>query len=123
MKRKDILLVISIIFMIIVFFIVNNIINNEKSDTVEIYVNNKIYKTITINEDEDLKIEIESEYNHIKVHNGGVEMLEASCNDKVCVNTGFISKASERIVCMPNKVVIKVKTSRDVNNKEDVISE
>ena len=122
MKKKDILLVISIIFLIIVLFIVNNIINKEKSEVIEIYVNNEIYKTISINDEEDLMIEIGSEYNHIKIHDGGVEMIAASCDDNVCVNAGFISKLSERIVCMPNKVVIKVKTSEDVDNKEDVIS-
>ena len=123
MKKKDILLVISIIFLIIVLFMVNNNINKEKSEVIEIYVNNKIYKIASINDEEDLMIEIESEYNHIKIHDGGVEIVEASCADNVCVDTGFISKVSERIVCMPNKVVIKIKTLENVDNKEDVISE
>ncbi|MBC5995644.1 NusG domain II-containing protein [Romboutsia ilealis] len=123
MKKKDILLVSSIIFMIIVLFIVNNNIDKEKSEAIEIYVNNEIYKTVSINDEEDLIIETGSEYNHIKIHDGGVEMVDASCADNVCVDTGFISKISERIVCMPNKVVIKVKKLESIDNKEDVISE
>ena len=123
MKKKDILLVISIIFLIIVLFIVNNNIDKEYSEAIEIYVNNEIYKTVSINAEEDLMIEIGSEYNHIKIHDGGAEIVDASCEDNVCVNTGFISKVSERIVCMPNKVVIKVKKIENADNKEDVISE
>lgn len=126
MKKKDILLVFSIIVLIIVLFIVNNNINKEQADAIEIYVNNEIYKTVPINAEEDLMIETGSEYNHIKIHNGGVEIVDASCKDNVCVNTGFISKLSERIVCMPNKVVIKINKIEDldnIDNEEDVISE
>ena len=126
MKKKDILLIFSIIVLIIVLFIVNNSINKEKAEVIEVYVNNEIYKAVPIDSEEDLMIEMDSEYNHIKIHNGGAEIVDASCKDNVCVNTGFISKLSERIVCMPNKVVIKINkigNLDDIDNKEDVISE
>lgn len=123
MKKKDIFLVLIIIFVIIVLFVANNIINEKESESIEIYVDNKIYKTIQVNGKEELEIDIGDKYNNVKIHDGGVEMTDASCPDKVCVNTGFISEASQRIVCMPNKVVIKIKTLDNVNNKEDIISE
>ena len=121
MKRKDIFLLIIIMFVIIILFIVNNIINKQEVDTAEIYVNNKLYKSISVDLDEDIVISNGNNYNHIKIHNGGVEMIESSCSDKVCVQSGYIKKASDRIVCMPNKVVIKIKVTD--TSKEDVISE
>jgi len=121
MKRKDIFLFIVIIIVIAILFIVNNIINKEEIDVAEIYINNKLYKSISINSNEDVVINNDNNYNYIKVHNGGVEMIESSCSDKICVQSGHIKKSSDRIVCMPNKVVIKVKGTDTI--KEDVISE
>ena len=121
MKHKDIFLLIIIIIVIIILFIVNNIVNREEIDIAEIYINNKLYKSISIDLDEDIIINNDNNYNHIKIHNGGVEMIESSCSDKICVKSGHIKKVSDRIVCMPNKVVIKIKGTD--TSKEDVISE
>ena len=52
----------------------------------------------------------------------GVEIIEASCPDKVCIHQGFITKASESIVCLPNKVHIKITTEDNHESEEDVIS-
>ncbi|MGO0916151.1 NusG domain II-containing protein, partial [Clostridioides difficile] len=46
-----------------------------------------------------------------KIHDKGVEIVDASCPDKVCVHTGFINKPSQSIVCIPNRVSIKAKVS------------
>ena len=43
---------------------------------------------------------------------------EASCPDKQCMKQGKISKAGEMLVCLPNRVVIKIV---DANEEEPVI--
>ena len=43
---------------------------------------------------------------------------EASCPDKQCVKQGKISKAGEMLVCLPNRVVIKIV---DANEEEPII--
>lgn len=42
--------------------------------------------------------------------------------DKVCVHTGFINKPSQSIVCIPNRVSIKINTNEKNDNQEDIIS-
>lgn len=121
MKKKDIVLIIGVIIVIILGFGFNNYTNTKKSEKVEIYVNNKLYKTYDINSKEEVKIETEEGNNIIKIHDKGVEMIDASCPDKVCVHTGFISKNSESIVCLPNKVNVKI-ISNTNEKEEDVIA-
>ena len=46
--------------------------------------------------------------NVVKVENGSVHMSSASCPDKTCVERGEISRVGETVVCLPNKVVIRI---------------
>ncbi|MGL6107579.1 NusG domain II-containing protein [Romboutsia sp.] len=121
MRKKDVILIIVVLIISFIFIGINNIRNSKTIDTVEIYVNNKLYRSIPINKKEEIKIQKGKDYNIVKVHDKGVEMLDSSCPDKVCVHTGFIDKPSKSIVCIPNKVNIKMKTKDTNNQKEDVV--
>lgn len=37
-----------------------------------------------------------------------IRVKSSDCPDKICVNTGYISKKGEQIVCLPKKLIIKV---------------
>lgn len=121
MKKKDFILIGVISIIILLGFGFNYYLNGNKSEKIEIYVNNKLYETYDINAKKEIKIKTENGYNIIEIHNEGVEMKDASCPDKVCVNTGFINKNSESIVCLPNKVNIKI-ISDNHESENDAIS-
>lgn len=123
MKKKDIFLIVGVLIIIGAFFVINGVIDKKKATSVEIYVDNKLYKKVNINDEQEFQIKDKDGYNLIKVHDHGVEMIEASCPDKVCVHTGFVDKPSKSIVCIPNKVSIKIVTNDKNNSKEDVISQ
>ncbi|MEL7622901.1 MAG: NusG domain II-containing protein [Clostridiales bacterium] len=38
----------------------------------------------------------------------GVHVDRATCPDQACVKTGFISKAGQSIVCVPNEIIIRL---------------
>lgn len=122
LKRKDFILIFVVLIVIVFTFTINYFVNTKSVENIEIYVDNKLYKTYSIDDEEKFKIENEKGYNIIKIHDGGVEIIEASCPDKVCVHSGFITKPSENIVCLPNKVHIKITTHNNNDNEEDVIS-
>ena len=48
------------------------------------------------------------------IKNGNCYVKESDCKNQICVDTGKISKAGERIVCTPNKVTIIISSSSDV---------
>ncbi len=50
----------------------------------------------------------------------GIEILKAHCPDQVCVRTGFIQKAGQSIVCVPNEVIVSLQTPYKNTEKEDV---
>ncbi len=50
----------------------------------------------------------EQNYNILKIEKGCADIIEASCPDGVCVEHRAIKYEGETIVCLPNKVVIRI---------------
>ncbi len=44
----------------------------------------------------------------VKLSDGEVRIVSSTCPDKVCISTGAISRAGEIIVCVPNRVSVKM---------------
>ena len=57
MKKKDILLILGILVVITACYGIINVINSKNAGNIEIYVDNKLYKTVSINAKEEFKIE------------------------------------------------------------------
>ncbi|NLA86625.1 MAG: NusG domain II-containing protein [Clostridiales bacterium] len=75
----------------------------------EITQDGVLIRTVDLNQDAEFTIESPSGgYNRIRVENGAISVVEASCPDKVCIRQGAISDGAQPIVCLPNKLVIKI---------------
>ncbi len=44
----------------------------------------------------------------LEVKNGKIAVRKSTCQNKICVRTGFISHSHEKIICIPNKTVISI---------------
>ena len=96
------------------------------SNTAIIQVNGKTIEKISF-ENEAVLREVQFSFgDHIgvlEIQNGKVRMREMDkniCPEGICSNTGWISKAYESIVCLPNKIVVSVETK--TSNELDVIA-
>lgn len=49
--------------------------------------------------------------NLLVIEDGAARVAEASCPDKLCAHTGHISRTGERIVCLPNRVVVEIRAA------------
>lgn len=76
----------------------------ENGDCAEVYVNGKKYTTLPLNKDAEISLE----HLIIVVSGGKVSVKDADCPDKICERRGAIRKKGESIVCLPNRVVIKI---------------
>lgn len=56
-----------------------------------------VEKTVTIDE-----------HISVRISGGAAYVLKSDCKGQDCVKAGKISKAGEMIVCLPNKVVVKI---------------
>lgn len=44
----------------------------------------------------------------LEIEGRKARILESNCPDKICVKTGYISKAGESIICLPHKVIVEI---------------
>ena len=47
-------------------------------------------------------------YNTVVISGGKVSVTEASCKNQVCVKHAAISRSGESIVCLPNRLVVRI---------------
>jgi len=54
------------------------------------------------------------------LHGQGIAVVESSCPDQICVQTGYINKAGQSIVCVPNQVILQLRLQEDAGGKGDI---
>ena len=84
---------------------------SETPEKVEIYLDGKLYGEYHLEEITTERIvKISSIYgkNILRITSDGAQMLEASCPDKKDVKDGKITKAGQVIICVPNRVLVKL---------------
>lgn len=47
---------------------------------------------------------------YVEIADGQVHMIDSACPDKLCVHMGWKSHSGESIICLPNRVVIEVRS-------------
>lgn len=122
MKKGDFILIFSLLVIFIcTFFYINNSYFNSDDKYVSVQVNGKEIKQITFgNEKKVYPIRTEFGLNILEVSENGVKVIEANCPDKLDVKFGEINKVGQSIICMPNRLVIQIK-SRNISDL-DVIN-
>ena len=50
----------------------------------------------------------EAEYNVLEIRNGRAAVTDANCGDHTCIRTGAVSRAGERIICLPHRLEIRI---------------
>ena len=84
--------------------------------TAEIYQDGVLVQTVNLTalkEPKEIVLANGKKENRILAENGQISMLSANCPDHLCVRQGPIQNGIYPIVCLPNKVVIKLITNKD----------
>ncbi|KPU44056.1 hypothetical protein OXPF_22220 [Oxobacter pfennigii] len=113
-KKGDKLLLILITAAVIIGYGVNLYIdrlNEGKEGIAIIEVDGKEYGRYDLKKMDNQTFELElpnGEHSVVEIKDGMIRIKEANCPDKVCVNTSWISKPGQIIVCLPYRVIIKM---------------
>ncbi|WP_169746170.1 NusG domain II-containing protein [Kosmotoga pacifica] len=71
----------------------------------DIYVDGKAYMKIDISKDATYNV---ADHMVVEVFNGKIRVKESDCPEKLCVKQGWVSSPEIPIVCLPNKIIIKI---------------
>ncbi len=94
--------------------------DNSQAKSVIITVDGKMIKSLPLRQGYagEVRVDGSNGYNIIEYKDGRVRMKDADCSDKICIQFGWISTPPQQIVCLPNRVVVKVisENSADVDD-------
>jgi len=83
----------------------------QEGGTVEIYLDGKLYRSVPLSDDAEIDID---GHNKVKIEGGKVYMHYSDCEGGDCLRQKSISKEGGLIVCLPNRVVVKI-SSQDID--------
>ncbi len=116
--KKDILIILLLILISLGIYLFNSKFS-EKGNEAEVMVDGKLFGRYTLDENGKYEIYNGDSYNILVIKDGTAKISEASCKNQICVNHNAISKNNESIICIPNKIVVKIISEND-DNIDDV---
>ena len=119
MKKKyiaDIFLIICLVALTVIISVF--IYNKQTSDNlnVEISIDGNLTDTFSLNKDLECML---STGNKLIIKDGKVFIDDANCPDKLCIKQGSISNTNESIICLPNKLVVRIVHNKNGSNQDD----
>ena len=113
MNKSDIKLIIIILLIIGITFIFINT-NKSKGNTVEVYYDNKLVLEKDLNTNNTYVVEGYLGEVEIEVKDKKVRVVKENSPRHICSREGYIDNSSKPLICLPNKIVIKI-TDKESN--------
>ena len=118
MTRLDkLIFCVLIAFSVLSVLFTNIIFAKKAADEVIIEINGAEYGRYPLYEKNVKILDVKTEfgYNKIEILNGKVCISDTDCPDRLEVKSGFIDSAGEMLVCLPNRVVVRLSGEKDVD--------
>lgn len=122
MKKLDVVLIVFLILFSFIFVIKDVFFTPKNNDThIAISVDGKDYKNLEFKEDTYIyPLKTKFGFNKIEIAKDYVRVLEADCPNKLDVLQGKIFKVGQSIVCIPNRMIIEIKSNTNHNDNDEM---
>ena len=91
-------------------------------DTVIVTVDGRPSGEYSLSENRTVEIKTQDGYNILVIENGVAYVEQASCPDGICSSHRPIDRSGESIICLPNKVVVEVRSANKHQPDTDIIN-
>ncbi len=109
-KRRNDLIFIAVILLTVSAAALGLFLFRTVGDTVTVTVDGQIWGEYPLGENRTVEIRTDDGYNLLVIEDGAVYVSDASCPDGICSSHRPIRHDGESIICLPNKVIIAVRT-------------
>lgn len=126
-RRYDRKILVYIALFVSLVSIVSNLFPSQEVNRVEVYYDNTMIFTANLDIEEVFELENTDTYAAIKdkmtieVSWGKVRVSQSNSTKRDCSSVGWISESNQQLVCLENKIVIKVKKDNTFKLPGDVI--
>lgn len=118
LRRGDLILFAGLLALILLLLLGYALFFQKKGGAVEISVDGKALKTLSLDRDIRYPIVTHSRdasgsphQNILQIKDGYASIVQADCPDKLCVHQKKINKKGETLICLPHKVIVTVISS------------
>ena len=116
-KPTDIIIVLAAAALLALTFILRNV-SSESGSKAGVFHDGEQIALLTLDKDGIYPFD---EYGvTVEVKSGRVRISEADCPDKICERTGFISSPMQTIVCLPNRISVRI-LNFDTDSNIDIV--
>lgn len=129
-KRWDIIIIVFLVFLSFLPVLIYSYhqagkVTASSQNVAVISVNGREIDRINLSEHKGTEVldipEIDCNPETVEVKDQQIRIKNSTCPEQICVRTGYISKHSQTIICLPHKVIIEVQTVDGVD-EEIIIS-
>lgn len=106
--RKSDIILIAVVVVAALITLCYIMLTRTPGATVKISLDGEVVESFDISKDKEYQVTTDQGNNLVIIKDGVVDVVEADCQDKVCVNHVPIKNAGETIICLPHKLVVEI---------------
>ncbi|MBQ8432805.1 MAG: NusG domain II-containing protein [Clostridia bacterium] len=117
--KNDIALIVALLALVLLATLALLLLRTE-GDRVVVTLDGQLWGEFSLQEDRTVEIRNGDGYNRLVIKDGKAYVQEANCPDGICSAHRPIGYGGESIICLPNKVVVEIRSQNQ--GQPDIIS-